>query len=75
VGGALRDVYDKDGANGGGGDSTAWLGAALADDLLDEEEVEYLRLVRPKALSRAQEASGGGGGGGSSDAFGDEDDE
>jgi len=44
VGGALRTVY-------GGGDG--WLAAAMQDDVLDAEEVEFLRLANPTATTTA----------------------
>lgn len=40
VGGALRTVY-------GGGDG--WLAAAMKDNVLDADEVEFLRLANPTA--------------------------
>lgn len=40
VGGALRTVY-------GGGDG--WLSAAMKDNVLDADEVEFLRLANPTA--------------------------
>lgn len=52
--GALREAYGNKGQNG-----NEWLELALKDDLLDPEEVEFLKLAPPPTYEKASSATKG----------------